>query len=79
MSQDDHVPADNLRPTSGWRPGEVVSDPVQLSLPLDLPPGEYRINVGVYDPDSGERLPLTIEGERLQYDQLPLLVVTLPQ
>jgi hypothetical protein len=28
----------------------------QLTLPGDLPPGRYQVEVGWYDPDTGERL-----------------------
>ena len=78
VSQVDRVPVDDLRPTAGWRTDEVLSDQIDLPLPSDLSPGDYQINVGVYNPDSGERLPLTVEGRRLQHDQLPLISVALP-
>lgn len=78
VSQVDRVPVDDLRPTSGWRPGEVLSDRLILSLGHDLLPGEYQINVGVYNPDSGERLPLTVDGQRLPDDQITLETIMLP-
>jgi hypothetical protein len=34
------------------------SERIGLLLPLDLEPGSYRLRVGVYDPATGERLPL---------------------
>ncbi len=79
VAQIDRIPVDDLRPTSGWREGEVLTDKLALALAADLPPGEYQLNVGVYNPESGERLPLTIEGERLFNDQLTLDSVTLPR
>jgi uncharacterized membrane protein len=42
----DHLPP---RPTHEWRPGQVVPDRVTLTLPPDLPAGDYRIEVGLYD------------------------------
>jgi len=33
-----------------------VSDPHTLTLPADLAAGDYRIEVGLYDADTGGRL-----------------------
>ena len=45
-------------PTSRWAQGEVVLDGHRLPLPSDLPAGEYRLRVGLYDWQTLERLPL---------------------
>ncbi len=42
----DHAPP---KPTQSWVPGEIITDPVTLSLPPDLSPGNYAIEVGLYD------------------------------
>lgn len=42
----DHAPA---KPTQGWVPGEIIADPVTLTLPADLSPGGYAIEVGLYN------------------------------
>jgi len=52
----DLVPANWTRPTTGWIAGEYVTDPHTLVLPDDLPPGEYRLEVGLYDAESNLRL-----------------------
>jgi hypothetical protein len=54
----DHVPP---KPTQGWVTGEIITDPVTLAVPADLPPGEYPIEVGLYDAaePAFTRLPLT--------------------
>ncbi|MCB0203917.1 MAG: glycosyltransferase family 39 protein [Anaerolineae bacterium] len=49
VAQDDHVPLQGQRPTTSWAPGEVVEDTYTLQLPADLPPGTYRLEVGLYD------------------------------
>lgn len=50
--------SNHLRPTSHWEPGQVEMDYYTLpSLPA-TPPGEYHIEVAVYDPESLERLPI---------------------
>ena len=56
-AQSDSPPASGGRPTTGWVEGEVVADPVQLTLPPDLPPGRYRLLAGLYDPATLARLP----------------------
>ncbi len=56
ITQDDHVPLVDGRPypTDLWLPREVVTDVHTLTLPTV--PGEYRLRVGLYLPESGERL-----------------------
>ncbi|MFN2276594.1 MAG: hypothetical protein ACK2UR_03180 [Candidatus Promineifilaceae bacterium] len=55
--QSDAVPRGWSYPTTRWQPGEIVRDVVDL--PLDnVPQGSYQINVGLYEEQSGERLPL---------------------
>jgi len=50
------VPRQWTYPTNWWEGGEVVSD--EIALPLEnVPAGVYRISVGIYDPDTMERLP----------------------
>jgi 4-amino-4-deoxy-L-arabinose transferase-like glycosyltransferase len=46
-------------PSDIWDSGQVITDRLFLTLPEDLPPGEYRLRTGLYDADSGERLPVT--------------------
>ena len=45
-------------PTSHWPPGEIITDPVSLPLPPDLPPGQYTLITGMYRLDTLERLPV---------------------
>jgi hypothetical protein len=58
VSQIDWIPVEGTRPTRGWRGGEVLVDPYRLPLPAELPPGAYRLWVGLYDPEMGQRLPV---------------------
>jgi hypothetical protein len=55
-AQHDGRPVGGSRPTSSWQPGEEITDHHGLALPADLPPGEYRLAVGLYDASTGERL-----------------------
>jgi hypothetical protein len=45
-------------PTSQWVRGEVVVEERTIPAPNDLPPGDYRLAVGLYRSDTQERLPL---------------------
>jgi 4-amino-4-deoxy-L-arabinose transferase-like glycosyltransferase len=55
--QDDAPPGGGFYPTSFWTPGETAVDHHPLSLPADSPAGIYRLRVGLYRPETGERLP----------------------
>lgn len=57
-AQRDREPGNGDQPTTGWLPGEVVLDEQKVSLPGDLPPGEYRLIAGMYRAETGERLPV---------------------
>jgi mannosyltransferase len=61
-SQDDQFPQDGRIGTESWTPGTVYRD--VYTLPTgDVPPAAYTLRVGLYEPESGERL-LTAEGDR---------------
>jgi hypothetical protein len=57
VAQSDGEPAAWSRPTTGWLPGEIILDSHTLSL-TNVPSGICQINVGLYDPVDGERIPL---------------------
>jgi hypothetical protein len=46
----DAQPGDGSLPTTAWVPGDLILDEYQLLLPADTPPGEYLIEIGLYDP-----------------------------
>lgn len=48
-TQQDSVPQGGARPTTGWLPGEYITDEYTLYVKPDTPPGEYWIEVGLYD------------------------------
>jgi hypothetical protein len=65
VAQRDQVPLGGARPTLGWAPGEVISDALTIDIPADLPPGDYRLRLGWYDPATGVRVLLAEGGEFL--------------
>ena len=58
VAQVDVMPRDWTYPTHWWEKDEVVSDEITLAVP-GVPPGKYQVVIGVYDPDTGARLPVT--------------------
>ena len=59
-AQVDSVPQQGGYPTIWWLPGEVVADSHVLKLPADAPQGaSYRLIVGLYDSETGARLPVS--------------------
>jgi len=63
VTQYDSPPVSVRRGTSTWDdPNEIyISDLIQLTLPEDLPAGDYRLAIGLYDFNNGQRLPTTDE------------------
>ncbi len=47
-----------------WAPGDFVDDHKAIFLPSDIAAGEYALEVGMYDPATGERLPVVWNGHR---------------
>lgn len=56
VAQSDIGPRAGTYPTWQWAPGEVVSDDITLPL-AGVPPGRYRLALGLYDAATGQRLP----------------------
>ena len=52
----DNQPVWGTYPTTGWRPGEKIVDKYLIDLQADAPPGDYQVWVGLYDPQTGERV-----------------------
>ena len=69
VAQSDAVPANWTRPTVGWQPGEFVADAHALLL-ASVPPGEYRLVVGMYAADTGQRLRLEDGGDMIELGKL---------
>jgi 4-amino-4-deoxy-L-arabinose transferase-like glycosyltransferase len=52
----DRWPGGSLFRASAWPAGQIVYQPDAISLPPDLPPGEYWLNVELYHPDTVQPL-----------------------
>jgi hypothetical protein len=70
--QKDNPPASGTFPTSEWREDEVVEDSYVIPVQGDAPPGTYRLMVGMYDPQTMQRLPVSGQGGSVQGDSVLL-------
>jgi hypothetical protein len=68
LAQSDGPAMGGQYPAFLWADGEVFGETVSLALPADLPPGEYPINVGLYDFATGARLPVLVGESRQPTD-----------
>lgn len=69
--QRDRIPGNGARPTTSWVKGEILTDRYRIPVESDTPPGEYAIEIGMYDSNTIERLPiLDAAGARVPYDRL---------
>ncbi|MGQ9786508.1 MAG: hypothetical protein ACUVSJ_08615, partial [Anaerolineae bacterium] len=79
ITQMDRPPADGAYPTSLWDVGEVIRDVVTVPLPVDLPPGEYDLLVGLYDVATGQRLAVAgVTAPKLSQNAIRLTTLHLP-
>jgi len=60
--------------TLAWRPGHTVPDEHPILVPAESSPGPYRLRIGLYLPETGERLPVLDS----QGPEPPLEYVILP-
>ena len=74
-AQRDAIPGEGTLPTTGWLPGEVISERLALSLDDSLPTGSYTLVVGAYDASTGQRLALYDDDHRMVGDSLPFATV----
>ncbi len=63
---------DGAFPTDAWPADAIQTTRVGLWIPPDVPPGDYTLIVGWYDPATGQRLP--VNGR----DFLPLASISIP-
>lgn len=75
QAQQDEDPACRL-PMPLWRPGQTAVGQFRLSIPATTPPGRYPLWVGLYDPATMRRLPVTDEGGQPAGDAVALTTIT---
>jgi 4-amino-4-deoxy-L-arabinose transferase-like glycosyltransferase len=68
LATGDSPPLRGDYPTRVWSNGETIDDSYTLIVPDDLMPGRYPVWIGMYNPATGERLPLKVGGIRQAND-----------
>jgi hypothetical protein len=76
-AQGDQEPWQGAYPTDAWLSAVPARDAYRLALPPDLPPGDYTLVAGLYDPSTGQRLP-RLQGGQVDGDSYPLASVRVP-
>ncbi len=72
-AQSDSQPALGSRPTSTWQPGELIEDRYGISLPNNLPAGDYTLIAGLYLPDSGKRLLTQVDEDHIVIGRIRMM------
>ena len=72
VAQSDSQPIYGYSPTTQWEPGEIVADRQALELDEAIPPGRYRLLMGVYRPDVMQNLAVRGTDDVLPGDRLVL-------
>ena len=62
----DGLPAGGQRPTYTWTASETVIDPHVMPLAADMPAGEYALEVGLDQRETGERVPRAGGGDAVR-------------
>jgi hypothetical protein len=72
VAQHDSPPNGGYSPTSTWQAGQPVTARHALALPLDLSPGDYRLITGLYNPMTGQRLPVAKGGDFVELGNISI-------
>jgi hypothetical protein len=59
VGQWDSEPGGGMHLTTLWQPGETIADNYGVLIRPGTPPGQHRIEVGMYSLTSGQRLPIS--------------------
>jgi hypothetical protein len=59
-------------PTSWWEEGKYMKDTHRITVPESIPPGQYLLQVGLYDPSTLQPLPVLPTAEGKVRDTLTL-------
>jgi 4-amino-4-deoxy-L-arabinose transferase-like glycosyltransferase len=70
-------------PSEQWHTGDMVVQRVEIPIRPGMPPGEYRLRLGWFDPESGRRLPhLDLHGryagDSFVVESVPVVLAGLP-
>jgi hypothetical protein len=58
VAQDDRLPCQFTLNHEDWQPGDIVLEQYELPISGQAPKGEYRLALGLYAQEAGERMPV---------------------
>jgi hypothetical protein len=75
--QKDSLPVGGTLPTSCWVKDEIIVDEYEIPIQPDAPPGQYVIEIGMYQLETGQRLPVIgqdgqIIGSRILLEEITI-------
>lgn len=68
--QRDSIPAGGAAPTTGWVKDEVTVDAYEIVVDKDAPSGTMQLEIGMYDPTTGQRLKVDGKDDRILLEQV---------
>ncbi len=75
LGQSDSIPLQGEAPTTSWIEGEVITDQYEIVVDAQAPAGEYVMEVGMYDANTMERVPVYNPEGEAQGDRILLETV----
>ena len=75
----DSVPGGGLLPMTSWLEGEVIADEYEVPIQAGAPPGEYVIEIGMYNVYTGKRLEVHDESGKVGGDRILLHSIQIPR
>jgi hypothetical protein len=63
LATGDRPPLNGDYPTRAWEQGEMIADHYVLTIPNGLENGRYPLWIGMYHPETGQRLPLIVDDQ----------------
>ncbi|MCS7261240.1 MAG: hypothetical protein NZ765_10735, partial [Anaerolineae bacterium] len=79
VASHDGPPVYGYLPTTRWPVDVIIPDRHDFPLPQNLPAGDYTLATGLYDPVSGARLAVTMDGQVVNSRAVTLTRITIPQ
>lgn len=73
-AQMDSDPRGGEAPTSSWQPGQRIEDTYTLTLPASAPSGVYFVEIGLYDPDTHDRLQVNFSDKGVVLGQVRVVI-----
>jgi len=74
LGQRDSIPVQGLAPTRAWQPGEIIVDTYDLQpMAANFPPGSVDLVVGLYNFETGQRLPVQSQDLPVRFESSVVL------